>query len=54
MEKVNVYTTLWVRATGLEWHVPHKVVQTLTFYAQKRRKIRTSTDDCTRLKVEDL
>jgi hypothetical protein len=44
MKKVNVHTTLWVRASGFEWHVPHKVVWTLTFYDQKRRKIRTTTD----------
>jgi hypothetical protein len=35
MEKVKVCTTLWVRAIGLEWHVPHKVVQTLTFLCSK-------------------
>jgi hypothetical protein len=44
MEKVDVCTTLWVRASGFEWHIPHKVVQTLTFYGQKLRKTRTSTD----------
>jgi hypothetical protein len=41
---VNVRTTLWVRASGFEWHVHHKVVRTLTFYVQKHRKIRMSTD----------
>jgi hypothetical protein len=39
MEKVNVCTTLWVRASRFEWHVLHKIVQKLTFYVQKRRKI---------------
>jgi hypothetical protein len=43
-EKVNVHTTLWVRASGFEWHVPHKIVWTSTFYVQKRRKIKTTTD----------
>jgi hypothetical protein len=47
MKKVNIHTTLWVRAIGFEWHIPHKVVWTLTFYVQKRRKIRATTDCCT-------
>jgi hypothetical protein len=46
MEKVKVCKTLWVRASGFELNVPHKVVQTLTFYVWKRRFLRTSTDCC--------
>jgi hypothetical protein len=44
MKIVNVCTTLWVRASGFEWHIPHKVVQTLTIYVQKRPCLRMSTD----------